>query len=246
MTGLKLHSAILAMAAFATAGAQTPPAHLTQAESLLSNLLQHEKTATTWPNVYGTPASIVWAGSLSTARTECSTFVTNLWEYTYGYTSTTFQNWMGSTSPDAARYHDAIQAANGFQPITNVNDIQPGDIIAIAYYPEYQDPSGHVMIVQAAPQPNSSNPLVANTQQWTISVIDSSSSYHGTTDTRYAHPGGIGQGVFRLYTNPDGTPAGYTWSLLGTSLSSYYPQATTTASGHHLVIGRLNQSPTPR
>src|SRR5262249_14714110 len=122
-----------------------------------------------------------------------------------------------------------------------VDQIEPGDIMAIVYYPEYQSPSGHVMIVQGPPQPHLSNPFVTGTAQWTIAVIDSSSSYHGTTDTRYHYPGGIGQGVFRLYTNADSTVAGYTWSLLGTSLSSYYPQATTTSSGRHLVIGRLTK-----
>jgi hypothetical protein len=99
-----------------------------------------------------------------------------------------------------------------------------------------------MMVVRDLPQAHSGNPIVADTLQWTIDVVDSSSSYHGPTDTRYDHPGGIGEGVFRLYTNLDGTVAGYTWSLLGTSMSSYYPQATTTDDGHHLVIGRLDKS----
>jgi hypothetical protein len=221
--------------------AQTAPLHLTEAEDLVIDLLQSAQTATTWPNLYGTPACIYWNGAQSTACTECSSFVTLLWQHTYGWTSTTFSQWMGHTSPDAAVYHDTIQQQNGFALVPTVDQICPGDILAIVYYPEYQSPSGHVMIVQDLPQPNSSKPFITGTAQWTISVIDSTSSYHGTSDTRYSHPGGIGQGIFRLYTYPDGTVAGYTWSLLSTSLSNYYPQATSTSSGRHLVIGRLTK-----
>lgn len=220
--------------------AQTPPQFLTDAQTLIGNLQQSSLTSSVWPNVYGSPASIMWNGNQSSAITECSSFVTLLWQHTFGWTPDTFKNWMGLSSPNAAMYHDTIAQHNGFTQLTTVDQIRPGDIIAIVYYPEYQSPSGHVMIVQGTPQLNSSAPLVANTTQWTIPVIDSSSSYHGKTDTRYTHPGGIGQGIFRLYTNPDGTVAGYTWSLLSTSLSEYNPQATTIYSGRHLVIGRLN------
>lgn len=219
----------------------TPPQHLTDAEDLVIDLLTAGQTASpaNWPNVYGTPAFINWNWTNSSARTECSSFVTQLWQHSYGWNSNTFKSWMGSTSPTAAKYHDTIQAQNGFTRVPLVTQIQPGDIIAIVYYPELQSPSGHVMVVQDYPQPNNSSPVIAGTKQWTIPVIDSSASYHGTNDTRYGHPGGIGHGTFRLYSNPDNTVAGYTWSLLSTSLSNYVSQASTTTSGNHLVIGRL-------
>lgn len=234
----------LALAWFANglslAHGQTP-VYLTNAEDLVLDLLQSSQTTATWPNIYGTPAYINWNGAQSDARTECSSFVTLLWQHTYGWTSTIFRQWMGSTSPNAAMYHDTIQRTNGFLPVTTVDHIRPGDLIAIVYYPEYQSPSGHVMIVQDLPRTNWSNPIIRGTAQWTIPVIDSSSSYHGPTDSRYSHPGGIGYGIFRLYTNPNRTAAGYTWSLLSTSVSTYYPQATSTQSGRHLVIGRLTK-----
>ena len=239
------HSGMLAIAlgfgGHFSAPAQGIPPHLTDAENLVINLLQSSQTAITWPNVYGTPAAINWNGAQSTAVTECSSFVTLLWKHTYGWTNGTFSKWMGSTSPNAAIYHDTISKQNGFALVSTVDQIRPGDIIAIVYYPEYQSPSGHVMIVQDLPQPNNTKPFITNTAQWTIPVIDSSSSYHGTTDTRYSHPGGIGHGIFRLYTKPNGTVSGYNWSLLSTSTNTYYPQATTTSSGHHLVIGRLTK-----
>ncbi len=214
--------------------------HLTNAENLVLDLVQSSQTAALWPNVYGLPEYINWNGPHSTAKTECSSFATLLLEYSYGWTATNFVNWMGHASPDAAIYHDTIAAQKGFKQILTVDQIHPGDFLAIVYYPEYQSPSGHVMLVQDLPQPNNTKPLIAGTTQWTIPVIDSSSSYHGTNDTRYHHPGGIGYGTFRLYAKPDGTVAGYTWSLLSTSTTNYVPQATSTNHGNHLVIGRLN------
>ena len=233
---------LLGAAALGAAHAQTTPVFLADAEMLLEDLQQSEVSSPTWPNVYGTDPFIEWDGAQSSARTECSSFLTLLWQHSFAWTKATFIDWTGHSSPVAAVYHDAIAAQNGFRQLQTIGELRPGDIIAIVYYPEYQLPTGHMMIVQALPQPNMSSPIVAATSQWTIPVIDSSSSYHGTTDTRYDHPGGIGRGIFRLYTNPNGTVAGYTWSLLGASLSSYYPQATTTDSGHHLVMGRLTVS----
>lgn len=238
-------TAVAALAFCAAAVGQTPPPFLAAAEHLVDDLQQSAQQAPDpWPNVYGTnPSYIDWLGSQSVARTECSSFLTLLWKHTYGYTSATFHDWTGQNSPEAAVYHDAIEQQNDFVRITNIYDVRPGDVIAIVYYPEYQLPTGHMMLVAHVPQAHSSsNPIVTGTHQWTIDVIDSTNSYHGTTDTRYDHPGGIGRGVFRVYTDADGAFAGHTWSLLGTSLSSYYAQATSTDSGRHLVVGRLAKS----
>jgi hypothetical protein len=75
------------------------------------------------------------------------------------------------------------------------------------------------MIVASAPASCPSlPPLIAETVQWTVTVIDSSESGHGATDTRYQHGqggrdhDGLGKGVIRLYARPDGTVAGFTWS----------------------------------
>ena len=54
------------------------------------------------------------------------------------------------------------------------------------------------------------------------------------------HAERIGHGTFLLYGNSDGVVVGYTWSLLGTSMTNYVPQATSTTKGNHLVIGRLS------
>ena len=221
--------------------------HLPDALNLVSNLL------ITLNNSYGSPASINWNAAPDTAAlTECSSFVTLLLKHSYGWDNTFFINWMGSSSPNAATYHDKIAAANptagGWTQIFDITAVQPGDIIAIKYLPGYTTPNatGHVMVVQSAPVENlnpnppfgnGTSPIVAGTLQYKLQVVDSSDSYHGSTDSRYksGHPGGIGQdGYFRIYIDQNTHQiVGYTWSLY--SNSTYYNQ-----SQRNLVIGRLS------
>ncbi len=73
--------------------------------------------------------------------------------------------------------------------------------------------------------------------QYELSVIDSSHTGHGPTDTRHYAKGkfhsGVGEGLFRLYANRDGVLTGYSWSV--TKASEVY-----TPDERNLVIGRLN------
>lgn len=225
----------IAASGFAQAGMQ--PAHLTQAQALVGDL------QVSGINSYGSPSSIVWNGTNSEARTVCSSFLTLLFQRSYNWTPSHFSTWMGSTSPTASQYHDAIVANNGFTRLFLRNQLQPGDVIAIEY-PEGSNPTGHVMLVAGAPvvwQPNPNKtpqPAIAGTTQYAIPVIDSSSSYHGPTDTRYnadgGHGNGIGQGVFRVYVDAADQIVGHTWSTY--SNSQYYSQ-----NDRHLVVGRLQQ-----
>ncbi len=204
--------------------------HLTDAQTLVSNLQISKK------NVYGSnPSYILWNGTASEARTVCATFATLLLKRTYSYTDTYFSNWFGSSSPNAADYHDTIKLQKGFQRITNVSQIQPGDFLAIKYYDPNATSTGHVMLAASvATSRVATSPIVTGTTQYQITVIDSSQSYHGSTDTRYPSGQGIGQGVFRIYTDAAGTIVGYTWSLFSDSLF-YTPDV------RDLVVGRINK-----
>jgi hypothetical protein len=93
------------------------------------------------------------------------------------------------------------------------------------------------MIVNDVPTPRkASNPEVEGTEQWEVSVIDSSESGHGKMDTRRKLDGsfgdGVGQGILRIYSNTNGEIVGYTWSTF--AVSDYYDRNT-----RRLVIGRL-------
>jgi hypothetical protein len=120
--------------------------------------------------------------------------------------------------------------------------MRPGDILAIKYPPGSQD-TGHVMIVAAPPAArNATAPLVANTKQWDVPVIDCSKSGHGKTDSRHkadtTFRSGVGRGSLRIYTNHAGEIVGYSWSAL--KVSDFYGQ-----EERQLLVGRLKPNYQP-
>lgn len=184
---------------------------------------------------------IKWKGENGTeeyeSRTDCSGLLNILLERSYGLTADDFEKWLGKRRPLAVEYFDAIQQEHDFRLITNEAGVRPGDIIAIRYPPGTNENTGHIMLVAGLPAPHrNSKPEVEGTEQWEVSVIDSSESGHGKTDTRRRPDGtfgdGVGQGILRLYTKTNGEIVGYSWSTLG--VSEYYDQTT-----RQLVIGRL-------
>jgi len=185
-------------------------------------------------NTYGTnPNWIDWIKPA--ARTECNSFLNRLYQYTYGTNESYFKSWMNSTSPTAAKWHDAIEASNRFLKKVNVSTILEGDFMAIKYPPGLSS-TGHAMLVCGKPTVRTATaPLVSSTTQYSVDVCDSSASYHGKNDTRLSQtsPQGIGRGTFRLYANVTTKQiVGYTWSL--DTGSVYYTQGE-----RHLAVGTL-------
>lgn len=211
---------------------QTP---LEQAQVLV-NELQPENTSYQHKDGY-----IKWKGEngaeIYESRVDCSGLINILLERSYGLTSSDFEKWMGKRRPYAEDYFDAIVEQSNFRLISKVGNVQPGDIIAIRYPPGTNENTGHIMIVAGTPTlRKATKPEIDDTEQWEVSVIDSSESGHGKTDTRHKPDGtfgqGVGQGILRLYTTHDGQIVGYTWSTL--SVSDYYDKST-----RQLVVGRL-------
>jgi hypothetical protein len=207
------------------------PRHLTDAQRLVQQL-----------NIKNTnyehgPGRVVWEG-VCESHTDCSGFIDALLMHSYGYNQDAFKRWFDSHRPTARRYHDAIVQGRGFSEIKSVAETLPGDILAIKYLVEKSN-TGHMMLVVEPPHwIEPLEPLVPGTQQWQVTVIDSSNSGHGPTDTRH-HLGvngkdhdGLGQGVFRIYTDRRGELVGFAWSTLKASKFQ-------TPEEEHLVIGRL-------
>ncbi len=239
-------SLVLSVATFAAVCPQTVEAsiieHLDLAELLVATVLPST-------NSYGDPTQITWEGSNglnhSTNRSKCATLVTQLFERAY---NPDYVAWFGCTSPHAASYHDAIEAEDGFTRIASILDVKPGDIIAI----QYNDAgctnltcgtfstctsTGHVAMVADVPRARTASaPLVSGTTQYSLEIIDTSTSYHGTDDTRYqsevggANDQGVGQGTMRLYVK-NSAIVGHSWST--SSGSAYYSSAK-----RDVVIGR--------
>jgi hypothetical protein len=245
--GLVMMSATLAAVCPQTAEANVVE-HLDLAEMLVATVLPAV-------NFYGDPTKITWEGfnglDYSTNRSKCATLVTQLFERAY---DPDYVAWFGCTSPHAASYHDKIEVEDGFTLIESIHDVQPGDIIAIEYIDagctnltcgtfSSCTSTGHVAIVADFPKARTASaPLVAGTLQFSVDIIDTSTSYHGTADTRYmsdaggAHDQGVGQGTMRLYVNgKDATHpiVGHSWST--SSGSAFFSNAK-----RDVVIGRYN------
>ncbi|KYF55957.1 hypothetical protein BE04_42695 [Sorangium cellulosum] len=208
--------------------------HLDWAERLVDNIDPDN-------NEYNsTPSFITWAGVAGARRyanrTQCATFLTQLLKRSYGWTESSFDGWLGSRSPSAATYYDAIVDENGFERIRDLRDARAGDVMAIRY-PEGESATGHVAILRRAPRVRlPASPLVAGTFQYEVSVVDSTNFQHGSSDSRYSSGGrwasGAGYGVMRLYTNAAATVVGHTWSTA--AVTAYYPAAV-----RQVAIGRL-------
>ena len=128
----------------------------------------------------------------------------------------------------------------GFKQIKLIQDVLPGDMMAIRYLVR-KDHTGHAMLVSGTPKKRrATNPLVQYTEQWEVKVIDAFLSAHGPTDARYRKGnddrdhGGLGEGILRVYADKEGKIAGYSWSTLSTSM---FVEPTK----EHLVIGRLKE-----
>ncbi|HEV7509797.1 MAG TPA: hypothetical protein VGS07_33300 [Thermoanaerobaculia bacterium] len=193
-------------------------------------------------NIYASrPTIVTWTGvsgaSETRNRSVCSALVAHLMMQAYGYRPADFASWLGGRFPRAAGFHDAIAAGRGFDPVLRIAEIRPGDVLAIKY-PPGSHPTGHVLLAASQPvERRATEPIVPGTVQYELSVIDSSHTGHGPTDSRHYAKGkfhsGVGEGLFRLYAGPDGALTGYSWSV--TKASEVY-----TPGERHLVIGHLN------
>ncbi len=237
---LVLPLVLLALSFAPRPGQTADPDHLVWARRLVAgvtpetNLYASRPTIVTWTGVDG-------AGETRN-RSVCSALVAHLLKQAYGYRAADFETWLGGRFPRAAGFHDAIAAGRGFDRITRAADVRPGDVLAIKY-PPGSHPTGHVLLASSRPERRAATePFLPGTEQYGMTVIDSSHTGHGPADTRHYAKGkfhsGVGEGTFRLYVHPNGTIAGYSWSVTKAS-EIYRPDE------RDLVIGRLNHQVKP-
>jgi hypothetical protein len=131
------------------------------------------------------------------------------------------KNWFGAARPLAKHYYRAIAAEKRFRRIRKIEDVLPGDLLAIEY-PAGNDNTGHVVIVAEKPvrQTPPGPPILENAVPWIVAVIDSTSSPHSRdtrADSKGAARSGLGKGSMRVYTDTVGAVVGHTWGLSGRS-----------------------------
>lgn len=175
-------------------------------------------------------------------KADCSGFLNALLKHSDGFDAERVRAVFGSARPTAKRYFDAIVDGRRFANIEKVENVQAGDILAIAYVKNYKGKAtGHVMLAAGKSQSMAARgPVIAETTQWEVPVIDSAINGHGPQDTRVARAEdgakntGVGKGVLRVYADREGKVAGYTWSSTSGDKGSFYAQ-----EDRPLVIGRL-------
>jgi hypothetical protein len=191
-------------------------------------------------NSYGGTYPDIWLrigeGGNTESLSRCGSFLAMLLKQAYPTLISgcdVIKHAAGSTSPNASQWHDAIAAETSYAKPGDgttspyhfvlrgtVGDIQVGDILAAEYSAgsgRSADSTGHVMIVNAAaraPIGTEAGAAVANTQQWVVEVIDSSSSAHGNDTRRTLGNTGLGRGSILIYeTLGSGLIHGWTWGL---------------------------------
>jgi len=165
--------------------------------------------------------TVVWTGTVA-SYTDCSGFIDHLLMHSYGYTPEDFKRWFGSHRPSAKRYYEAIEEQTGFRHLGRITEPRPGDFIAVNYL-KRRDETGHIMLVDQVPARAGSGFRDPHGDAWLVTVIDSSESGHGPTDTRHwrgpngRDHDGLGRGILRVYADPLGRINGFSWSTAANS-----------------------------
>jgi hypothetical protein len=238
---VKIISAVVAVvvtfaAIHATSAREAAPPHLLAAMDLLAAI---EPSDTNYQHHNGVVHFPGDGPGRAECRTDCSGFVDAVLKRAYGLKAAQLSDWLDANRPLAKHYHAAIKAEHGFQRIPIISEIRPGDILAITYPAgSKENNTGHVMLVAGMPkQRAATEPVVGDTLQWEVTVIDESETGHGKTDTRHrpdkTSADGLGRGVLRIYSDREGHVAGYAWSIL--QVSKFQSQ-----SRHNMVIGRVD------
>lgn len=240
----------MVLALLSTAAFAAWPDHVTTAQG-------YEDAIAAMNNVYGSPSSVWWDshGTIH-AKAQCGGYAALLLRNTYSSVTTRVLTGLtGSSSPSAKQWNDAIDAsatytsgASSFRlsPRASVDVIAPGDILASEY--TSGSSSGHVMIVASitldSMSVSTSIPGEATAERWLVEVHDSTSSPHGSTDTRYhaessgADDSGIGNGLIYLYADQaSGAIVGWTWST--SSSTTYQGTSSTSANYRPMTAGVL-------
>jgi hypothetical protein len=230
---------VFAVSAYGQAVEQT--LSTTQASSIPKHLeLARELVATVKPEnnkyVLNHGSGVRWKGDLfnseSSVNTACGGFVAAVMERAGNTSIDVVKSKTSSHILRVKQFLEAVANDWGFSKVSKVGEIVPGDLFLFRCNDRCVaaetnnflghktvtevDAAGHVTIVDVKPtQKKPTPPLIDGTQQWLVTVIDSSESPHDLKDTRWRAKSeppvtGVGRGTYRVYTDMDGVPVGYT------------------------------------
>jgi hypothetical protein len=201
----------------ATAQAQDIPPYLQSARDLLNDVApeNNDYRYRGWIRLKG-EATLFGTAEVAEVHTDCSGLIDALLQRSAPQVLKVFQHQRWKSYPKAENYYAAIAAGDGFLLRKDMSEVEAGDIFAAKFVNDKD--TGHVMLVDAKPRllDTPIEPIVPDTRQWEIVVIDSSSS-HGRNDTRHRPSGpkqtGIGRGSVRVYTDSSGQLVGWVMTM---------------------------------
>jgi hypothetical protein len=151
--------------------------------------------------------------------------------------------------PLAEDFVQSIQSSSGFQKISTIDNIKPGDIVAWEFTHDIDkkiaQTTGHVMLIDTQPvKVENRAPFVPGTSQYEIYVIDSSRTHHDPQDTRVQADGskiqGLGRGKLRLYSTQSGEIVGFANNFANAMFQPFNPDWAQYSTGKSKIgeIGR--------
>lgn len=225
---------------------RTSAPHLWEAEQLVGYLSL--PTCPPANNTYKEPdqPNVVRWGSPGDAsgwvnQSQCASFLTAVLKRTYQWaTSRFFSTHFGVASPFARDYQAAFaeRETPHFERVTRVEDLRPGDLIAIDYRNDQDTNTGHVVMVRSVKgvytAPGSSLNFPGETQ-YAVEVVDCTSEPHGVhgvgnysrfpdnrifTATTWTDGAGYGHMMFYASDSTGGFSR-YRWSVNTSSAGTY-------------------------
>lgn len=202
--------------------AQEIPKHLELARELLATVKPENNRYVAINSTSG----VRWKGDFLTSEnvvyTACGGFVGAVLERAKVKSYDEIRSRATRGEVRVASFIDGVHRGYGPKKVASLFDAEPGDIFLFECLKndckaQGYLAAGHVALIDAKPwqrRDKYSEPLIEGTLQWVVVVIDSDEHPHDITDTRYSpdgkHQTGVGRGKYRVYTDMNGVPVGYT------------------------------------
>lgn len=169
------------------------------------------------------PTEVVFTDEgTAVCRADCSGLINRLLEKTYKLNANDFKQIFGKARPFARDYESAIEAERGFQMRRSLEDVRPGDILAVRY-PEDNDNTGHTMLVAQTPKMSRQE---GENSYWEVDILDSTSSPHGKSDSRWVEKGkhlqGLGSGTIVILRTATAGGFSYKYAWSTSKQSKFY------------------------
>jgi len=226
------------------------PKYLALARELVENTKPEDNRYSLGSQFISFPGDLF--SSKYSVRADCSGFLLAIFARAKYPTEYRMEYLPGSarkrTRPAAEDFVYSIEMEKGFKRIRDARNIRPGDLLAHAMLniadQERTGTTGHVFLIDSYPRAiEPRNPVIAGTEQFEVTIIDSNEEYVGADDTRLADPSnkikGLGRGTIRIYADANGELVGWARTFKNVKrFFSYDPRFPSDTKPRKGAIGR--------